>query len=1278
MSSKTKKGKKKTKTVSDVTKSKDALANKKIYTYFNNDEIAEIKSIMKMKDVTGVPFVIAATFLYKFDVLKKLLKDGYNVNQTGQNNMTALMWAVKYKYIDIVDYLLNNGADPTIKTDSGDNVLILALEHKLWDEQSMINLWKSVKRVSFIDVNFTNKNGHNMLHMCVRRDWEELLKLLLTEKPNIDSGNSNGVTPLMLACFRNNINIINILIDAGADILKEDNHGRMTLCYAISSLVKISKPPFLATDKIITELRKKSLLDTYLKRRLELIIATAKKNEISCATSEMLIKIIQFAVQFIKEGICIFLECDVFAQLLEILETRLDNASVLKFLVEVCEELLFYNEQSVGYKPEVYNKMLEDFFKSGFVDVVLEIIHNDTEEAKVAINLIVLGFVNDERWEKVLEKNCTVILGYMNDNQTVTQDETQAKILKNKKRKLKKVFESLDVPVLASDSTEKLEDRKKSDSSVNNSKKSRRRSKAIKAKLSKMKSAELSKRLNLSGKKLNQAKPSKLQASKSESFEEIEFLLKPEEKFQTENPIAASFQYLLDNEIDNGDKKSDREVYPKWKKQIASLSHVDSCKNLSIDQEKLFHCINHLKESSSSHKFDPTINRSVNVVIDYLRQLVQMIVRKYREHWESDRMTGNCNCMELNEHVPWLFNRHVKTLEAREKQVIQEMQTNFDQLLKSVKDLAHKDLNRCLQSLYKLEATVLNYEIRGIKVLSYVCGIENFAMRYSTTNTKFDDNTVVEYVQNVVNDLEDPRTDVEVEVMDDVDDVSFTETYKSETPVELYYREMSLVGKRGPRNKRKEIEAKLNTIANGFHLINSIMSVCDEVEDGNNHQKYGISDLNHPLRNKYQKTLHYSEISEYMPKRLKSQISSLQNLKTFQKLLEGEIRIATKEQRVNYIISAGINFNAVELGLDINNQPLAVKRIPRESWVGKIIKTLVDPLVGLIDNHILHYFACEYEGNELILATPLCKWTIAQYVQLLRQSSATTMPGLTAVQIVKQFLDGLMVLHKCDIPIVHGNLKPSNIFIDFNGLVKIAEFGIHKALYKIIEAPKSSLIWFAKETLDIYKNSSIVECSLKSDIQVAGMLTYFVLTHGKHPFGDDTEEILKNIQRGIPKLNARNLDLRDLLLWMMLNDFNERPNIEQVLSHTFFWSPSKKWSFVLCCAGVNQTGYVLPINVEKLHRSIDTFCDAYIKIDWHEVVGNKFPALRITENNSLVGLLKFIKNCHDHQLDTNISDAEMSCAILFLFPTLPVALYRTLQNTNWLKNAVFMPFSELF
>lgn len=365
MSSKNKKGKKKAKTVSDVTKSKDTPINKKVLTYFTNEELTEIKAILKIKDAVSQNMSDNMThyladrnstyyWCHSFVQIRYTKKTDQRrlqcqPNYTGipqpyfdnfldflksfQNNTTALMWAVKYRYMDMVDYLITNGADPTIKTDSGDNVLIQALEHKLLDEHSIINLWKKVKKVSFIDVNFTNKNGHNMLHMCVRRDWEQVLKILLTEKvakyfpksnfliklkPDVDAANFNGVTPLMLACFRNNIKIIEILIKAGADILKEDNHGRMPLCYAISSCMKIGNPSFLATEKIIIELKKKSSFEKYLKRRVELIIATAKKSEISCATAEMLIKIVKFSVQFMKEGILIFLECDVFTQLLDV------------------------------------------------------------------------------------------------------------------------------------------------------------------------------------------------------------------------------------------------------------------------------------------------------------------------------------------------------------------------------------------------------------------------------------------------------------------------------------------------------------------------------------------------------------------------------------------------------------------------------------------------------------------------------------------------------------------------------------------------------------------------------------------------------------------------------------------------------------------------------------------------------------------------------------------------------------------------------------------------
>lgn len=89
---------------------------------------------------------------------------------------------MKNKYVDFIEYLISNGADPTIKIDNGDNLLVIALENKLWDEEGVINLWKTIKKISFIDVNFTSKSGHSMLHMCVRRDWDKLLKLFVNEK----------------------------------------------------------------------------------------------------------------------------------------------------------------------------------------------------------------------------------------------------------------------------------------------------------------------------------------------------------------------------------------------------------------------------------------------------------------------------------------------------------------------------------------------------------------------------------------------------------------------------------------------------------------------------------------------------------------------------------------------------------------------------------------------------------------------------------------------------------------------------------------------------------------------------------------------------------------------------------------------------------------------------------------------------------------------------------------------------------------------------------------
>ena len=48
----------------------------------------------------------------------------------------------------------------------------------------------------------------------------------------------------------------------------------------------------------------------------------------------------------------------------------------------------------------------------------------------------------------------------------------------------------------------------------------------------------------------------------------------------------------------------------------------------------------------------------------------------------------------------------------------------------------------------------------------------------------------------------------------------------------------------------------------------------------------------------------------------------------------------------------------------------------------------------------------------------------------------------------------------------------------------------------------------------------------KSDIQVAGMLAFFVLTKGEHPFGGLSHERMTNILKGNP-VNLAKLDSKD-------------------------------------------------------------------------------------------------------------------------------------------------------
>lgn len=82
----------------------------------------------------------------------------------------------------------------------------------------------------------------------------------------------------------------------------------------------------------------------------------------------------------------------------------------------------------------------------------------------------------------------------------------------------------------------------------------------------------------------------------------------------------------------------------------------------------------------------------------------------------------------------------------------------------------------------------------------------------------------------------------------------------------------------------------------------------------------------------------------------------------------------------------------------------------------------------------------------------------------------------------------------------------------------------------------------------MYKSGSPLTCTCASDIQVAGMLVHFTNNGGAHPFGRTVPDILAHLLDGTVEMINNDMELYDMLSWMLMNDPADRPTINQVMS----------------------------------------------------------------------------------------------------------------------------------
>lgn len=408
---------------------------------------------------------------------------------------------------------------------------------------------------------------------------------------------------------------------------------------------------------------------------------------------------------------------------------------------------------------------------------------------------------------------------------------------------------------------------------------------------------------------------------------------------------------------------------------------------------------------------------------------------------------------------------------------MQTLKLVFYDMIAHIKDISRKDAKETISLINGLEELLLNHEIRGKTIKETVAASETIDVKVEFLNqySLIPNYEIEKYMEDVLNNKRKPAENVVIKV---------TEPIQGECPQYysadlMYLQEIRQLPPKAPVNPQKMQKSKVETLKHSYHLVNSIMKICDSDEENTNDdstQKTSTSSKSTSCDGTPKK------ISRWCPL-----LSSLKLMKDLQTFLDGNVRISCQRKRTTHVISTGGNFTPVELGLDASDNPMAVKRIPIGSAVCTLLKDVISEMMDVKHANLLHYCVCDYDKTELILATPLCEFNIGQYLMLMRQKKTTF---LTTLEIVTQVLNGILFLHDRPSPIIHGNLKPSNIFVDLSGKVKLAEFGIHEALFRLKEAPNSSVIWFATETYNNFKQTSVLESTLESDIQVVGTYNF--------------------------------------------------------------------------------------------------------------------------------------------------------------------------------------------
>ena len=223
----------------------DKISNKKNREHLVNMTTVDEFDINGCKILAIVAAIHIAAYNGGAEVVRLLCHEyGVDANcstsetleEVPRKSITALEWAARTGYTEVVKALLDNNADVNVRRPiDGVTPLHIATQE---GHREVVKLLLDNKA----DVNASRTNdGATPLHVAAQNGHTEVVKLLLDNKADVNASRTNdGATPLHVAAQNGHTEVVKLLLDNKADVnARRTNDGGTPLHL---SLIHISEP----------------------------------------------------------------------------------------------------------------------------------------------------------------------------------------------------------------------------------------------------------------------------------------------------------------------------------------------------------------------------------------------------------------------------------------------------------------------------------------------------------------------------------------------------------------------------------------------------------------------------------------------------------------------------------------------------------------------------------------------------------------------------------------------------------------------------------------------------------------------------------------------------------------------------------------------------------------------------------------------------------------------------------------------------------------------------